>query len=158
LDELEDYMGRATSLRPYDQQWVYCVAVSDTTYGSMSFQDYVRQQRVYFHPCGGRNGWPKRPLTFLACRWQGVVRQVNRVESYEVVADLRELWPAITNEDAGQPHIVYRLGPDIPIPPAIRTTGTYANGRVWVLLDQLLTHPTLKEAVDASKRLQDRLG
>lgn len=50
-----------------------------------------------------------------------------------------------------QPHIVYRLGPDIPIPPAIRTTGTYANGRVWVLLDQLLTHPTLKEAIDASR-------
>lgn len=59
LDELESYMGIATSSRPTDDQWVFCVVVSDSLFGGVSFRDYVTRQRRYFHPYGGRNGWPK---------------------------------------------------------------------------------------------------
>lgn len=155
LDELEDYMGRATSLRPYDEQWIYCVSVSDKPYGAHTFKQYVTDERVYFHPYGGRNGWPKRPLTLIGFRWAGHVQQVNRVEAYEVVPDLRDRWPDMP-PDAG-PHIIYRLGPDLHIP-TISTAGTYPSGRIWVLLDQLLTHPTLTEAVAASRELQQQFG
>lgn len=48
--------------------------------------------------------------------------------------------------------MAYHLGPDIPIG-VIRTKGTFASGRVWVLLDQLLTHDNLAEAARASRAL-----
>ncbi|WP_432887863.1 hypothetical protein ACQPYH_06195 [Kribbella sp. CA-245084] len=153
LEELEAYMGRATSTRPYDSQWVFCVVVSDTLFGGMTFRDYVLHERVYFHPFGGNNTWPKRAPNLLCFRWGGRVRQVNRVERFEVVPHLSDRWPAVTPAEDG-PHIVYDLGPDIPIP-AISTKGTYATGRVWCLLDQLLVQPTLADAVRTSKELSE---
>jgi hypothetical protein len=152
LEELEAYMGRATSRVPFDDQWVFCVVASETLFGGMSFRDYVQKERVYFHPFGGHNGWPKVAPNFLCFRWGGVVRQVNRVSSYEVVSDLGDRWPTVTPNESHGPHIVYDLGPDIPIP-LISTKGTYANGRVRCLLDQLLVQPTLAEAVKRSKEL-----
>lgn len=152
LEELEAYMGRATSTVPYDDQWVFCVVVSDTRLGGMTFQDYVLHERAYFHPFGGNNTWPKKAPNFLCFRWGGQVRQVNRVERFEVIPHLSDRWPAVTREESDGPHIVYDLGPDIPIAP-ISTTGTYATGRVWCLLDQLLVQPVLADAVRSSKEL-----
>jgi hypothetical protein len=149
IEELETYMGTATSRRPHDDQWVYCVVVSDTTLGAKTFREYVVDERVYFHPYGGHNTWPKRPPNFLCFRWGGRVRQVNRVTSFEVIPQLTDRWPDITAQESGGAHIVYELGPDIPIP-TVSTKGTYATGRVWCLLDQLLTQPTLKDAVWSS--------
>ncbi|WP_052810084.1 hypothetical protein [Streptomonospora alba] len=155
LEELETYMGSVTSRRPVEDQWVYCVVVSNDGVGGVGFQEYVTDKRVYFHPYGGNNSWPKLPPNFLCFRWDGKVRQVNRVQSCEVVADLRTRCPAITEEEAPGPHIVYHLGPDIPIP-EISTKGTFASGRVWCLLDQLLTRPTLKDAGHASVRMSGK--
>lgn len=152
LEELERYMGAATSRRPVDDQWVYCVVLSDAKLGGSSFKDYVTRQRVYFHPYGGRNGWPKRPPNLLCFRWGGVIRQVNRVASVEVVACLQDRFSSVGLDEADGPHIVYSLGPDIPIP-HISTQRTYATGRVWCLLDQLLTQPTLADAVRSSDAL-----
>lgn len=152
LDELETYMGTMTSRRPADDQWVFCVVVADSLFGGVNFRDYVTQQRRYFHAYGGNNGWPKRPPNLLAFRWGGRIRQVNRVEHFDIVADLRDTWPAMTPEEADVAHVIYQLGPDIPIPD-ISTTGTYANARVWCLLDQLLIQPTLKTAKDASDEI-----
>lgn len=149
IEELETYMGTATSRRPLDDQWVYCVVVSDTVLGAQTFREYVLDERVYFHPYGGHNTWPKRPPNFLCFRWGGRVRQVNRVKSFEVIPHLSDRWPGVPRGESGGPHIVYELGPDIPTP-AVSTKGTYATGRVWCLLDQLLTQPTLKDAVRSS--------
>ncbi|WP_026413349.1 hypothetical protein [Actinomadura oligospora] len=77
---------------------------------------------------------------------------LDRVKRFEVVPRLGDRWPAITREESDGPHIVYGLGPDIPIP-EISTKGTSPTGRVWCLLDQLLVHPPLTDAVRASKRL-----
>jgi hypothetical protein len=152
LEELETYMGRATSMVAYDDQWVFCVVVSDSDFGGKSFRDYVLHDRVYFHPFGGNNTWPKVAPNFLCFRWGGRVRQVNRVRRFEVVPRLADRWPSVTPAEEEGPHIVYDLGPDIPIP-AISTKGTYASGRVWCLLDQLLVSPTLAAAVRSSKDL-----
>lgn len=152
LEELEEYMGRATSTVPFDDQWVFCVVVSDDLFGGVTFRDYVRTERVYFHPFGGNNTWPKIAPNFLCFRWGGQVRQVNRVRNFELVPQLSDRWPAVAPEESDEPHIVYDLGPDIPIP-KISTKGTYATGRVWCLLDQLLVQPTLADAVRASKEL-----
>lgn len=155
LRELSTYLAGATSVRDPSEQWVYCVVVSEGKPGggNHTFRDFVTTERVYFHPYGGHNGWPKRPPILIGFRWGGRVRQVNRVASYEVVPNLQFRWPDIpTVGDTGQPHLVYELGPDLPIP-VIATKGTYATARVWALLDQLLTQPTLQDAVRVSKDL-----
>jgi hypothetical protein len=155
LDELDTYLAGATAVRHPADQWTYCVVVSNNQFGDQStFRDFVRHRRIYFHPYGGAGGWPKRPPTFLAFRWQGIVRQVNRVAAYEIVAHLNDRFLDIPRgaSDEDDPHIVYDLGPDIPIP-TIPTKGIYATARVWALLDQLLTAPTLKDAVDRSKAI-----
>lgn len=152
LEEVERYMGTAISKLPFDDQWVFCVVVSDALFGGITFKDYVLRERVYFHPFGGNNTWPKVPPNFLCFRWGGQVRQVNRVERFEIVPQLSDRWPGVTREESVGPHIIYDLGPDIPIP-TISTKGTYATGRVRCLLDQLLVQPTLADAVRASKKL-----
>ncbi|WP_446666622.1 hypothetical protein [Flexivirga sp. B27] len=152
LDEWETYMGGMTSTRDLADQWVFCVVVSRRQFGRHTFWQWVHDERVYFHPYGGSNGWPKRPPNFLCFRWGGQVRQVNRVTSFEVVPQLGHRWPEISDEMSGGAHIIYELGPDIPIP-QIRTTKTYASGRIWTLLDQLLVHDTLNSAVAASKAI-----
>ena len=155
LRELSSYLAGATSVRDKSDQWVYCVVVSDGKPGGgdRTFRDFVTTERVYFHPYGGHNGWPKRPPNLIGFRWGGRVRQISRVASYEVVPNLHSRWPDIpTTGDPDRPHLLYELGPDLPIP-VIPTKGTYATARVWALLDQLLTQPTLQDAVRVSKEL-----
>lgn len=54
----------------------------------------------------------------------------------------------LTNSPAAAwPRIIYRLGPDLHIL-AFSTVDTYPNGRVWVLLDQLLSSPRCADGSD----------
>ncbi|GAA2170714.1 hypothetical protein [Actinomadura napierensis] len=69
----------------------------------------------------------------------------------KVVIEAKQGW-LVPDEEQSGPHIIYDLGPDIPIP-TISTKGTYATGRVRCLLDQLLVQPTLADAVRVSKEL-----
>ena len=141
-------------MRDPAEQWVYCVVVGNGTMGGpRTFRNYVTTERRYFHPFGGRNGWPKHPPVFLAFRWDGRVRQINRVVSSTVVEALQEDWPDIpVGGETNTPHIIYTLGPDIPIGD-IPTKGVYATARVWALLDQILTQPGLADAVRSSKQV-----
>lgn len=161
LDELEDYLGAATSSRPVEDALAYCVVVSDDPFGGVPFRDYVTKQRTYFHPVAG-GGWPTVPPNFLAFRWGSALRQLNRVVSYEV-AYLSEKFPGVAGDySAGSrppeaAHIIYQLGPDIPLPPGGVPSGppgvNLRAQRFWVLLDQLLTQPTLLDAREATKAL-----
>lgn len=154
LDQLTTYLAGATAVRDPAEQWAYCVVVSkDTMGGTRTFRDYIQDERVYFHQFGGNNGWPKRPPTFLCFRWEGRVRQVNRVETSRVINTLQDAYPDIPPGGGTElPHLFYTLGPDIPIGD-IPTKGVYANARVWALLDQILTQPGLADAMRESKRL-----
>lgn len=158
LDAMNTYLPVATAERDPANQWVFCVVITTDApgAGTTTFRQYVQQERVYFHPFGqGAKGWPKRPPTFMAFRWGGEVRQINRVVGRSVVAALADRWREIGRDHAAEnvPHIVYELGPDIPLPHRIPTKGTYANARVWTLLDQLLIAPSLAAATAASKAL-----
>lgn len=153
LTQLEEYMGKATSQRPATDSLTYCVVISEQQFGGTSFRDYVQQKRVYFHPFAS-GGWPPVPPNFLAFRWDNAVRQVNRVVDYEIVGHLEERFPSVTPEESGGPHVVYRLGPDIPLPDGAVPSGrNLRNSRLWVLLDQLLTQPTVVDAHAASEGL-----
>lgn len=160
LGQLEDYMGNATSKRPVTDALAYCVVISNDLFGDATFRDYVVNQRVYFHPVVG-GGWPAIPPNFLAFRWDGAVRQVNRVVDYEIVAHLSERFPAVKDDHSagsrqpGDAHVLYRLGPDIPLPDGGVPSGkqNLRAQRFWVLLDPLLTQPTVIHAREATKTL-----
>lgn len=46
---------------------------------------------------------------------------------------------------------VYKLGPAIIPPKEVKNGEIYPNGRVWAMLDTLLTSDTISEARDISK-------
>lgn len=156
LRQLQTYLKGATAVRSYSDQWVYVVSVSSTKLGTLSFRDYVLNERVYFHPFG--KNWPRRPPILMGFRWDGRLQQVNRVASSSIVPRLMDRWPDIPEgpgpgESYG-PHAVYELGEDLAIP-TIPSGSIYRARRVWVLLDQLLTQPSIEAAERTSKALQD---
>lgn len=132
---------------------VYCVSTGpigalDGTHGG----DFVARD-VYFHPHGKR--WPTNPPTYLGFRWQGALRTIRHVDSYELVGDLRdgaELDRVSDVEQLAAPHMVYQLGPHIGPPHPLPHGPGYnpRSGRHWVFLDLLLTCVTYREAVTAS--------
>jgi len=112
--------------------------------------DVVVRDRKYFHPVGLR-GFPAEPVNYVGFRYGGKLQSVHHVASYEVVRNLQKRnkkWPST---DA--PHFIYVLGP--PMRPAgpIATGKIYKNGRVWCLIDTLLSgeFDTISEARDATK-------
>jgi hypothetical protein len=135
---------------------VYCVVINDQSPGGggpYTFRQFGQGQRPYFHPFAAGGGWPKRPPILMAFRWAGLVRQVNRIIGYQLVETLQDEWPTIpVTATTAIPHIVYHLDQDIPIP-QIPTTGVFRARRVWTLLDQLLTAPTLLDAEQRSREL-----
>ncbi|QWZ07720.1 hypothetical protein KRR39_20370 [Nocardioides panacis] len=157
LTQLQTYLKGATAVRAYNDQWVYVVSVSKDRFGDRTFRDYVTTERAYFHPFG--KNWPRRPPVLMGFRWDGKLQQVNRVVSSTVLPSLGDRWPDIpggpeapTRPD-GVPHVVYDLGPDIPVP-AIPTGKIYRARRIWALLDQLLTEPSIEAAERSSKAIQ----
>jgi len=52
-----------------------------------------------------------------------------------------------------RPHVVYDLGDPIPMGDPLPAGVNYQAGRMWVLVDLLLTSKTLSEALAASKAL-----
>jgi hypothetical protein len=109
---------------------------------------------VYFHPFGWGSGWPTDPPNFLAFRWDGHVRGIHRVVAHEVVPGLQARWPDIPEDaDSVRPHapVHARAGPADARTPTSRHH--YRAARLWVLVDQALTSPTLKEALARTKAL-----
>lgn len=148
LDEFSDYLRKAIRMRDPADSWTYCVVVSNDRPGGgpRTFREFVTTEACYFHPYGWGKGWPRTPPNFLAFRWDGQVRQVCRVIRAEVIPDLQSRWPDIPQtSDTIRPHALYHLGPSLPGTP-IPSGTTYRAARIWVILDHLLTSPTLKDA------------
>lgn len=156
LAQLRDYLKEATAVRAYDSQWVYIVSLNANQFGRHTFLDWVRKERIYFHPFG--KAWPKSPPVLMGFRWHGRLQQVNRVTGATVLPALQERWPEIPHEAEPTrpyvPHAVYDLGPDLSVP-NIPTGNIYRARRAWVMLDQLLSQPSIRDAEVASKEVQD---
>ncbi|MCW1959435.1 MAG: hypothetical protein KIH64_013010 [Mycobacterium sp.] len=156
LDEFNTYMKEVTSVRRVEDSWTYCVVLNDVKPGgTATFKEIVTEQLSYFHPYG-IGGWPNEAPNFMAFRWAGAVQRIHRVVEHEVVPHLSDRWPELANEAANRPHAVYRLGPRLPPHEPIPNGASYRASRLWVLLDQLQSSPTLAAALAGSKKLASR--
>jgi hypothetical protein len=139
-------------MREPADSWTYCVVISTDRPGgggSQTFRDFVTDKGCYFHPYG--KGWPRTPPNFLAFRWGGQVQRIHRVIQAEVIPNLQARWSDIPeNNDTTRPHAVYSLGPQLPGTP-IPSGASYRAQRRWVILDLLLTSPTLKDALHQTR-------
>ena len=136
LDELDRYLGRAVKGRD-----------------PAAAQDQHQQQPVGGGHPFGTGGWPHEPPNFLALRWDGQVQRVHRVLQAEVIRKLQDRWSDVPETpETVRPHAVYRLGPQLPGTP-VASGRQYRATRLWVLLDQLLSSPTLAEAITRTNAL-----
>lgn len=157
LRELGEYLRRAVRVTDPASGWTYCVALNNERPGNggpYTFREFVVEEDTYFHPFGWGKGWPTDAPNFLAFRWNGHVQQVRRVLTHTIEKNLQARWPDIPKTpNTTRPCVIYDLGPPIPMPRPLPSGTNYRAARVWVLLDQLLTCTTLKEALAASKKL-----
>jgi hypothetical protein len=117
----------------------------------LSYIDTVQKRRRYFHAFGWGSGWPTEPPNYLGFRYGGRLQSIHHVEKHEVSRNFHRYFREAPDRD-GRPFLHYVLGP--PLRPAheVRTGGLYRNGRVWAMLDLLLTCETIAQARDKSKR------
>ena len=157
LDELHAYLKEVIRMRSPKDCTTYCVVLNRAKPGDggdRTFLEYVTDGHCYFHPYGAGNGWPAEPPNFMAFRWDGHVQRIHRVTHAEVIPSLLQRFPDVpANEVTTTPHAVYTLGPRIPPFDPIPTGKNYRAARLWVLLDQLQTAPTLADAIDGTRQL-----
>lgn len=162
LTELSEYLRRAVRVTDPASSWTYCVSLSRNKPGGggpHSFIGFVRDANVYFHPFGWGSGWPVDAPNFMAFRWGGKVREVRRVIAHDVMTSLQERWPSIPRDDSTtRPHSIYTLGPPLPMHEPLPSGTNYRASRFWVLLDQLLTNDTLKDALAGTRALTELHG
>ncbi|SBS78143.1 conserved hypothetical protein [uncultured Mycobacterium sp.] len=159
LDELHIYLTEVIRMRTVADSLVYSVVLNEERPGgdgTPTFREFVTEEQCYFHPYGV-GGWPTDPPNFIAFRWSGAVQRIHRIMQADVIPTIRDRFPFLPKGDASdRPHAVYELGPRIPpLDPIPNGPGIYPSSRLWVLLDQLQTAPTLKEALAGTRALQD---
>lgn len=169
LDQLEIYLKEALRVVEVNNAEAYCVVINNERPGGGGPHTYreIVEQGFYYYPYGWGHGWPPVPPNFLAFRWDNHVQRVHRVLGYEVIASLQERWPDIPAPTGGpderarvdgtdRPHVLCRLGPALRMG-RLPTGVNYRAARLWVLLDQLLTAPTLQAALRGSQQLRGEL-
>ncbi|OKH63900.1 hypothetical protein EB73_25400 [Mycobacterium sp. SWH-M3] len=159
LEELHTYLLEVIRMRTVADSLVYSVVLSEDRpggEGTPTYREFVTDHLCYFHPYGV-GGWPTDPPNFMAFRWAGAVQRIHRIMHADVVPTIRDRYPYLPENDASdRPHAVYDLGPRIPpLDPIPNGTGIYPSSRLWVLLDQLQTAPTLKDALAGTRAIQN---
>lgn len=156
LDEFTEYLGGVMTMQNKASNWVYVVALSDGHYEGceLSWIDIVKKHNKYFCPASG-NGWPKEPPNYIAFRYYGCLQSIHHIESYMVTKNIHSVIPEMPDEEWDNNHYVYTLGPAIVPSKTVKTGKIYPSGRVWAMLDTLLTADTISEARDISYQRQE---
>ncbi len=164
LGEVERYIKRIMTTQNKDTNWVYVVSLGlkeveitpakgEKRTAGIAYVDIVRKYHKYCCPVGGgKGGWPKEPLTYIAFRYHGKLQSIHHIEKYTVTDNLHPFVPEIPDVELSETHFVYELGPAIIPPKDIRTGDKIVmSNRVWAQLDTLLTSDTITEAMEISK-------
>ena len=97
---------------------------------------------------GGR---PAEPPNYLGFRYDGHLKSIHHVKSYQVVDDLAEYFPDQPSEK-WDPHVLYELGPPICPAKPMRVGARLQAAHRWCFIDTLLTSDTLVEALEATRK------
>jgi len=145
LDELINYLEKLMTMKNIHSNLVYVVAVSSGKVEGweISWIDIVKSGK-YFHPVGG-NGWPTEPPNYIAFRYYGKLQSIHHIDNYEVFTNPNHYFPEIPSQDWGH-HFIYELSKPIIPNKNIKTGKLFRNGRIWSMLDLLLTCDTISEA------------
>lgn len=159
LEELHTYLTEVIRMRTVADSMTYCVVLSEDRPGgdgTPTFREIVTEGNCYFHPYG-IGGWPTDAPNFMAFRWAGHVQRIHRITRVDVVPSIRDRFDYLPEgQVSDRAHAVYDLGPRIPpFDPIPNGVGVYPSSRLWVLLDQLQTAPTLKDAIAQTHALQE---
>ena len=154
MAELRAYLGRMITMQNQELNWVYVVALSRETIqgSSLTWQDIVMKKKRYFHPAD--KNWPKEPPNYLGFRYDGGLRSIHHVEKWEKVDSLSKAWPLV-GRHFNAPYVLYKLGKPIIPQKEVKTGNLWSNGRVWAMLDLLLTCDTI---LDARNKSQGRMS
>lgn len=153
LSQFCQYMRGWMSMQISESNMVYVVSLSkDYHDGSdLTYIDIVEKKHKYFHPFD-YGGWPKEPPNYIAFRYDGKLQSIHHIEKYTVTSNLHDEIKELPDVEEDCDYFVYRLGPAIRPQKEVRTGEIYRNGRVWAMLDTLLTCDTISEARDLTKR------
>jgi hypothetical protein len=119
--------------------------------------DFVEKKRRYFHPVGGKGGWPSSPPTYIAFRYKGKLQSIHYIKHYEVLTNLSARIPGVPRGEH-DPCFLYTLGPafrplnEVPVGERIH----WAALR-WCALDTLFTSRTISDAWETSRKRGESL-
>lgn len=151
INELVVYFTKVMTKQKFDSNEVYVVSIGEKTKNwKLPPVDMVTKEEGYFHPIG-KKGFPKEPPNYIAFRYDGKLQSIHHIDKYEVTRDLDKY---LKKGKYGKfDHFLYTLGPAIKPNKEVRI-GKKINwaGRVWCMLDTLLTSKTISEARDISKK------
>ncbi len=154
LAQLRTFLERVVEMQDQTSNLVYVVALANGTpeWSRLSSIEIVTKRSRYFHPFGG-SGWPTVPPNYLGFRYGGRLQRIHHVEDWKVVTEMSREIPDISSV-AWAPHLLYTLGPPIVPGKVVKTGKIFPAGRVWAMLDLLLTCDTISEAHDLTKKRQ----
>lgn len=155
LEQLRIYLRRIVNMQNQESNMVYVVSLgSNIPEGcSISWIDIVEKKKCYFYPVG--KGWPSPP-NYLGFRYKGKLQRIHHVESWKIVDDLHSDISEIPDGLWQGSHYICTLGPAIVPKNDVKTGNVYPSGRIWAMLDLLLTSKTISAARDLTqKRLSE---
>ena len=152
LTHFTEYLQGLMSMQKKDSNMVYVVALgTDKPAGcDITWIDIVQKHNCYFCPVGGK-GWPKEPPNYIAFRYYGQLQSIHHIESYTVTRNMHDEIPEMPDEVWADDCYIYHLGPAIVPGKTVKTGKIFRNGRVWAMLDTLMTCDTISDARDLTK-------
>lgn len=151
LRDFIDYLGDLLGMEMKYSNMVYVVSLSKGSPDNwrLSWIDVVEKRNCYFYSAGAN--WPDPP-NYMGFRYDGKLQSIRKVKSYQVVDDLRQVFPEAAKTDWG-PMYVLKLGDPIVPPHEVRTGPRIVrSSRCWCMIDTLLTSPTISDALDETQR------
>ncbi|MFA5864235.1 MAG: hypothetical protein WC975_06065 [Phycisphaerae bacterium] len=156
MEQLQSYLQRIVRMQNQESNMVFVVALGAAcpSWSKIAWRDFVNRKQRYFHPFG--KNWPVEPPNYLGFRYNGQLQSIHHVDSCKVVEDMHAEFPEI---DPGKwdPHLLYTLSPPIVPVKTVKTGNIFCNGRVWAMLDLLLSCDTIAQARDRTKKRQSEV-
>ncbi len=155
LKQLRFYLRRMVNMQNQLSNMVYVVSLGSgmPDKSVISWIDIVEKKHRYFHPIA--KGWPSNPPNYMGFRYGGKLQRIHHVDSWRRIDDLHLVMKELAANHWQGAFYYYSLGPAIIPSKVIKNGDVYPSGRVWAMLDLLLTCPTVSDALVKTKARQD---